>query len=305
MKYSLIVPHFDDLHRLERLLSSIPVERSDLEVLIIDDCSPDIPALESFKKCWPLIRWFSTPINTGAGAARNIGLSHAKGTYLVFADSDDEFIPGAFDVFDASLEEEDELVYFLSEAIQEINGLPSNRVKRFNDLCHNYFNILSDKALSELKIGHVVPWAKIYAREYVKKIGMKFEETRVSNDVAFNVLLAVQAACVRVIPKNVYRVYRRAGSLTSNPDPLLFLERVRVQKRLANSLRYHNFSERPSGTGWILASPAFGLKVMCKTCCICIFSQMKVDVFRIFNISRWRRFFRMRIAEQNEKKSAK
>ena len=39
--YSVIIPHYDDVERLERLLLSIKLERDNAVVIIIDDCSPN------------------------------------------------------------------------------------------------------------------------------------------------------------------------------------------------------------------------------------------------------------------------
>jgi hypothetical protein len=36
-----------------------------LDVLIIDYCSPDQPALEQVKAQWPMVVWLTTPNNAG------------------------------------------------------------------------------------------------------------------------------------------------------------------------------------------------------------------------------------------------
>lgn len=88
MKYSIIIPHFNDFKSLERLLNSIP-SRDDIEIIVIDDKSTDEYDLDSIKsKCIFLNN--ETPIKS-AGTCRNIGLKIAKGKWLLFADSDDVF----------------------------------------------------------------------------------------------------------------------------------------------------------------------------------------------------------------------
>jgi GT2 family glycosyltransferase len=67
VNYSLIVPHYDDTDRLERLLRSVPLERDDIEVIVVDDCTPDQQGLDLVRQRWPRVRWLSTPENAGAG----------------------------------------------------------------------------------------------------------------------------------------------------------------------------------------------------------------------------------------------
>lgn len=97
----------------------MPLERDDLEVIVVDDCSPDQSALDTIRERWPRVRWLSTPENSAAGVARNVGIEAAQGRWLLFADSDDKFLPNAFDTFDRVLLDEDELVYFLAESLQK------------------------------------------------------------------------------------------------------------------------------------------------------------------------------------------
>lgn len=245
MRYSLVVPHYNDALRLERLLKSIPLDRPDIEVLVVDDCSPGQTDLSSLAARWPMVRWLTTQRNAGAGAARNVGLARARGARLVFADSDDEFLPGAFDVFDRHVGHDDELVYFLAEAVQEVDGAPSNRADRMNGLCRAYLASPSVSSLERLKLGHVNPVAKVYMRQFIERCQIRFEEVRINNDVAFNVLAAVQAERIRVVPVPVYRVFRRTGSLISGGDEVGNLKLgVQTLARLNDQLAALNVAGR-------------------------------------------------------------
>lgn len=63
---------------------------TEFEFLIIDDCSTD-PNIQKTLKSYndPRIRLLQTEQNSGAAAARNLGLREAKGKYIAFIDSDD------------------------------------------------------------------------------------------------------------------------------------------------------------------------------------------------------------------------
>ncbi len=65
------------------------------ELLITDDCSPDESnqIIESYVVIDPRIRLLKMNINSGAAAARNNSITHAKGRYIAFCDSDDLWFP--------------------------------------------------------------------------------------------------------------------------------------------------------------------------------------------------------------------
>lgn len=261
MKYSLVIPHFNDPERLVRLLRTVPVDRSDLEVLVVDDCSPGQVKLMELQAHWPMVNWLSTEYNAGAGAARNVGLANAEGELLVFADSDDEFLPGAFVVFDENIKGDVDLVYFLADAVQEVDGSPSSRAVRANELCWRYLDNSTTVSLERLNLGHVVPWAKVYSRRFIESCGVKFDETSVSNDVAFNVLASVQADNVKVVPITVYRVFRREGSLTVEEGLSSTLERIRVLSQLNCQLAVLQVPGRMHAGGYLYRAIRKGPRV--------------------------------------------
>ena len=76
-----------------RCLDSIPVSE-DVQVIVVDDCSPDA---DSYPQRYPqlsrpYLEFVRTTRNGGAGYARNVGLEHAKGKWLMLADADDYFV---------------------------------------------------------------------------------------------------------------------------------------------------------------------------------------------------------------------
>lgn len=301
VSYSVIVPHYEDTKRLERLLRSTPEARDDVELIVVDDCSPNQTAIDALRVRWPKVRWLSTVENAGAGVARNVGLDSAQGRWLVFADSDDEFLAGAFESFDRVLRHDDELVYFLAEAIQEADGSPSIRSDRKNELVIEHAQSQNAESLRQLRLQHVVPWAKVYARSIIKVHQLRFDSVRRSNDIAFNVLAAVQALKVRAEPIPVYRVYRRSESLTSNVSAPAFMERFLVDRSLAERLAALGERKARSATGHMLLSIRYGPWVMLRVWWLAIYSPMFIEWMRIFNFRRWRKFFISRLSRAKER----
>ena len=88
---SIIVPVYNAEKYLERCLNSLLHQSfSDFELLLIDDGSTDMSSqiCDQYAKVDERVKIFHQA-NAGAGAARNSGLDHACGKYIMFVDSDD------------------------------------------------------------------------------------------------------------------------------------------------------------------------------------------------------------------------
>ena len=66
------------------------------EILVIDDCSNDstVEVVQALAREIPSVRVYSTRLNSGPAAARNVGLREAKGDWIALLDSDDAWKPG-------------------------------------------------------------------------------------------------------------------------------------------------------------------------------------------------------------------
>ena len=88
---SVIIPVFDTADYLPACLESVLLQEDvSLEVICIDDGSGDasVSVMEQLAQVDPRLRVFAQ-LNGGAGAARNRGISLARGRYLAFIDPDD------------------------------------------------------------------------------------------------------------------------------------------------------------------------------------------------------------------------
>jgi glycosyltransferase involved in cell wall biosynthesis len=91
---SVIVPTYNREKTILRAINSILKQTyKDIEIIIIDDYSNDntqevVKSLNNDK-----IKYIKQDKNRGACAARNIGIKLAKGEYIAFLDSDDEWLP--------------------------------------------------------------------------------------------------------------------------------------------------------------------------------------------------------------------
>ena len=114
-KFTIIIPHKNIPHLLQRCLYSIP-KRDDLQVIIIDDNSdPEIVDFENFPGIGEdNIEVVFTKEDKGAGYARNIGLKFAKGEWLLFADADDFYNYCINDILDRHINSSCDIILFIS-----------------------------------------------------------------------------------------------------------------------------------------------------------------------------------------------
>ena len=90
---SVVLPTYNRAPLLGRALRSVLGQSyEDFEVLVIDDGSTDETAGVMATFGDPRIRYVQLARNTGAGAARNVGIRMSRGKFLAFQDSDDEWV---------------------------------------------------------------------------------------------------------------------------------------------------------------------------------------------------------------------
>lgn len=93
---SVITPAYRAAHVIGQTIESVVKQtQPDLELLVVDDCSPDATAdvVEAYARQDPRIRLLRHARNGGPGAARTTALEAARGRYIAFLDGDDVWLP--------------------------------------------------------------------------------------------------------------------------------------------------------------------------------------------------------------------
>lgn len=210
--YTIIIPFRDCTETLRIACDSIPV-REDIQVIVVDNAQNPIGAgvIADFKN--PQIEYLTSSPTKGAGCARNVGLEKAEGKFLLFLDADDYFTPNAFELFDAELETDCDIVYFNATSVYLKSGALGNR--------HNGIDGMIKKSLAEgnedvLRYHFVNPVCKMVSRELVEKHDILFQEVPASNDLMFSVKSGHFAHKVKAVDKVVYviTVGEEGSSLT-------------------------------------------------------------------------------------------
>ncbi|HSE33381.1 MAG TPA: glycosyltransferase [Pyrinomonadaceae bacterium] len=94
-KISVVITTYNRVQFLRRAIESAFHAGSDVEVIVVDDCSSDeTPAL-----CAKLadIRYVKLNANRGLAHARNVGMAESSSEFVAFLDDDDLRLPGSLD----------------------------------------------------------------------------------------------------------------------------------------------------------------------------------------------------------------
>ena len=216
LRYSIIIPHKDIPDLLQRCLNSIPLF-DDVQVIVVDDNSdPNKVDFDHFPQ-WQGKRYeyYLTKEGKGAGYARNIGLDHAKGRWVVFADADDFFTEDFNALLDEMVDAEEDLIYFdyINVFSSDITRQDTSRIWYRHFIAGYLSGEISERPL---RVGFPVVWSRIIKRNLIKRHNIRFSETRWGNDVLFSALIGSKAKSIRVSDRIGYVVTTREGSLTDD-----------------------------------------------------------------------------------------
>ncbi|MDE5619208.1 MAG: glycosyltransferase family 2 protein [Ruminococcus sp.] len=96
---SVVIPSYNRALTINRSVCSVLNQTyKDIEVIVVDDCSSDNTreVIESIND--ERLRYYCLEENSGACVARNKGIELAKGEYIAFQDSDDEWLPNKLEI---------------------------------------------------------------------------------------------------------------------------------------------------------------------------------------------------------------
>ncbi|MFE9835089.1 CDP-glycerol glycerophosphotransferase family protein [Streptomyces sp. NPDC005551] len=176
-RFSVIVPVFKVQGFLRECLDSV-LEQSypDLEVIAVDDCSPDGcgAILDEYADRDPRVTVLHLPRNVGLGRARNAGMPHATGDFLFFLDSDDTLTPGALRAMADRLDEtaDPDVLVFDYARTYWWGGTRRNVLARvLAEGGDGTFTAAEHPEILELLM---VVWNKVYRRDFVEGHGFRF-----------------------------------------------------------------------------------------------------------------------------------
>ena len=211
--FSIIIPHKDIPDLLMRCLKSIPVSE-DIQVIVVDDNSADADTyLERYPELSrPYLEFVRTTKGGGAGYARNVGLEHAKGKWIIFADADDFFVENMSDIIYSYVDSEADVIYFkIKSVLSEDINIATIRDAHVNKNIDQY---LLDGDEWPVRAQMFGPVAKMIKRNLMVKYNIRFDEVMYADDAYCSLQIGYYARIIQVVNRVLYVVTYRPNSQT-------------------------------------------------------------------------------------------
>lgn len=222
---TIIIPIYNVEQYIIDCIQSIIHQLDDrIEVLCIDDGSTDhsIEVLKDYlnqqsKSLVKNIRILQQK-NSGVSSARNLGISHAKGTYLTFLDSDDILLGTYFEEINLALLSNVDVITFGYKSLSEDLKLSTHQF--IPHLSNGQINDLHNNQNALIEIFNYNRWFSgihVYKASLFKDI--KFPKLTHYEDAATIPDVMIKATSFYTIDKPLYGYRIRLNSATNSRQP--------------------------------------------------------------------------------------
>lgn len=264
---SIIMPVYNAEKYLETCLKSILNQNlKHIEVICVNDGSTDhsIDILKRYRSKDSRIK-IVEQTNKGAGAARNKGISYARGEYLLFLDADDVFSPELCNTaYFQSSRTKAQICLFGAQRydMQKKEKEKMGWVLRENEIPGSVFSAADVKdKIFQITTG--CPWSKMFSREFVLKNHLTFQNLKNANDVFFVRTACAAADRITAVKGQVLVTYRynEGQNIQSQKRkaPLEFYKAFRALKKELKKRNIYELVER-SYVNMVLQESLFNLE---------------------------------------------
>lgn len=215
MKYSIIIPVYNIEQYVSDAIKSCLRQqcKSDYEIIVVNDGSTDGSAsiIESFLHDSRIV--YINKTNGGLSSARNVGVSVAKGDYILFLDGDDWLADDALSVLDSNVGDAELTVF-------PMMYIYPDGMQRMSDYSAVYGILDANNFLAKSmrnRIFNIIPAQnKVYKRAFLLQKNISFVDgiLHEDNPFFFDVVLSVETVKTISTPIYMYR-QNRAGSITA------------------------------------------------------------------------------------------
>jgi len=208
---SVIIPTYNRAEFIERALFSVFSQSyKNVEIIIVDDGSTD-NTKDVLSKYSDSIKYIYQD-NMGVSSARDKAVSHAKGKYLAFIDSDDEWLPNKLENQLKEFNYADNIAIVACNAtVIELDGskIPLNPKSKYKENISNFYHIFSYPYLG---IPNVIILKSVF-----NEAGGFNESLNTAEDIDLFIRISVKHN-VRRVNEILTIVHETKGSLSSNAN---------------------------------------------------------------------------------------
>lgn len=224
---SIILPVYNVEEYLEECLESLIAQTyGNFEVIAVNDGSKDnsLNILKRYEDKFEKIKIINQE-NRGLSAARNTGLEHSQGEYVLFLDSDDMLKENALEkLFFMAKNKNLDLIVYDALAFDEVTGKQSLKKYSRKNIYSNSIMDLEDFLEGECKKYISLSQLHFYKSSVIKDNCLKFKEGLLHEDTHFSIIS--------------YNYVKRIGYL----DEMLYLRRYRPNSIMTGNLYKNNKS---------------------------------------------------------------
>ncbi len=205
MKLSVIIPYYNTNALIGRTLDSLldqDLAPSDFEIIVVDDGSDEDPVVvkEYADRC-PQVSYYRNE-HIGVSAARNFGMSLAKGDWIYFCDSDDYIQSNVLGgIIDAAEQRGLDMLHARRTMLKPSDPVPAPR---------RNFDRVSETQTGMEYLGNPpydLTWSmcvSILRRSFIEDLGLQFEDIFYVEDCLFKLEVLKNVKKVAFIDVDLY-----------------------------------------------------------------------------------------------------
>ena len=275
---SVIVPVYNTQEYVKQCIDSLINQTfKNLEILIINDCSPDnsIQLISEYKD--ERIKVVNLDKNVGLSAARNIGINMASCEYIGFVDSDDWIDKDYYEkLYNAAKKHDADIT---------VSGIKHCRKFNFRTMYlkmkKEYIATDINEKIKVCKLPNMsFVWNKIYRLDYVKKYNLFFEEGMNFEDIVYAPMSLYYSNKVVSVPKVYYNYRLRSNSILKNRSEKNFRDYNKAKEMASEFCKSHNIDIDYSDA--VIERVKFcGLTIFKKT------TKKTFTTYKLFNLIQW------------------
>lgn len=242
-KISIIIPIYNAEKMLRESIDSVIHQTyKNLEIILVDDGSKDSSGklCDEYSKNDNRIKVIHKE-NGGLSSARNAGLDIATGKYVMFIDADDFFEPNSCEILYREIEEKNADLVIGNYIHVTYDGKKWDS-PLFDPRIYDKFKLSINDFEKSFFVMNSVVWNKIFKREFIEKLNLRFIPKAIAEDAIFSSYCYVHTDNAYYINNIIYnyRQNKENASISTNCTKQYFEGLNSSYKKIFNNFESTN-----------------------------------------------------------------